>query len=242
MRVVLWELLVGLAGLALGVLLILGHGYLIGVVFAAASIAWLAYRMDFVYAGPAPGAFSRGRAHLDIARATIVWLTLAAVGVLLLVSAHQRWSRDFRGEVASFALTALGFFLMRELTRRKRSAELRLEGGYAEERVVNSLEPLAREGWQIENNVLRDDAWGDVDVVARDPRGRVFAIETKSRDLRRRDVRQALGNAAWLQGKLGVRWVNAVVCVPGDAPARADGKAWIVGASQLTGWLRTARV
>lgn len=243
MQAVLWELPVGVLGLILGGLLIAGHGYLIGGAFLAASTAWLAYRMEFVNPGKSPGAFSLGRAYLDGVRTAIVWTILIAVAVFLFIGSQEHWSQDLRGQVATFALSGLAFFLLKELKRVSDSALARLEGGAAEECVVHSLQPLRNEGWTVENNLMRDDGWGDVDVVVRDPRGRVFAIETKSRELRRKDIRQALGNAAWLHRHLGnVRWVNAVVCVPGDVPARLDGKAWIVGAGVLADWLRTARV
>jgi hypothetical protein len=148
-----------------------------------------------------------------------------------------------RGQVATYALAGLAFFLLCEHKRVGDSALSRLDGGLAEEAVVASLTSLAAEGWwRIENNRLRDDGFGDVDVIASDPSGRVFAIETKSRPLRRRDLRQALGNAAWLKGRLGVRWVNAVVCVPGDTAGSRDGKAWVVGQEQLVDRLRNAPV
>lgn len=242
MQALVWELLVGLLGLILGGLLIAGHGYLIGGVSLAASAAWLAYRMEFVNAGSSPGAFSRGRAYLDGVRTMIVWTMLVTDAAFLFIGSHEHWNHDLRGQVASFALAGLAFFLLKELNRISNSAIARLEGGAAEKCVVDSLRPLREEGWTIENNLVRDDGWGDVDVVVRDPRGRVFAIETKSRELKRKDIRQALGNAVWLRNYLDVRWVNAVVCVPGTAPARPDGRAWVVGAGSLTDWLRTTRI
>ncbi len=241
-RAKVWQLAVGAVGLALAALLLLGQGYVIGAVVLAASVAWTTYRLEFVDAGPAPGAFSFGRAKLDAVRAAIVAVVLGVVCILLFVAAHERWTRDFRGQVGSFALCGLAFFLLLELQRVTDSANNRFDGGFAEQRVVDSLKPLADEGWQIQNNLLRDDGWGDIDIVLQDRDGRVFAIETKSGALRRKHVRQALDNAAWLKRHTNVRWVNAVVCIPGDTPARPDGKAWIVGSAQIADWLRTARI
>lgn len=43
----------------------------------------------------------------------------------------------------------------------------------------------------------------DVDHIVCGPTG-AYAIETKSRPFSKRDTHQALGNAAWLKGQLGV--------------------------------------
>jgi hypothetical protein len=240
MRVTLWELVVGVVGLLFALVFLLGGGLAIGTFFSVGSLGWLAYRFRFVDAGPRPGSFSIGRAYLDVVRAAILFVTVMGVSAITFIASRHHWDREVRGQVAIYALAGLAFFLLRELKNVSDSAVRRFDGGLAEETVVASLTPLASDGWHIQNNVLRDDGWGDVDVVVEDGHGRVFAIETKSRPLRRRDVRQALGNAAWLKQHLGVRWATAVVCVPGDEPARRDGVAWIVGAQRLADWIRTA--
>jgi hypothetical protein len=238
-RALVWELIVGALGLLLGVLFLIGSGYVMGCVFLVASAAWLAYRIRFVDAGSRPGGFAFGGALLDSIRAFIVWTSLALVWVLLVVSWMHHWNRDSRGQVATFALAGLGFFLARELKRVSDRASLRYDGGLAEERVVESLAPLQARGWVIENNVLRGDGYGDIDLIARAPSTTVYAIETKSSGWGYKAVGQAVGGAIWLKKRLGARFVTAVVCVPGDIPARKYGAGWIVGADRIAEWLGT---
>lgn len=88
------------------------------------------------------------------------------------------------------------------------------------------------------DNFLRDDGWGNIDHVAWGASG-VYAIETKSGQLRRSHLRQAAGNAAWLKGKLAVPWVTAVICLPDETPAHQDGWVYVMGQRELLDWLRS---
>jgi hypothetical protein len=158
------------------------------------------------------------------------------------VAAFQHWATlDARGRVAVWALAGFAWLVYREMDRRGDEAINWLIGSRAEEEVGRKLDALRAEGWEVIHN-LKKDFGGNVDHFIRGERG-AYAIETKSGRFRRRDLPQALGNAAWVKEKFGERWVTAVLCVAGDSsPPHQEGRAWVLHRDDLQKWLQNRPV
>jgi Nuclease-related domain len=121
------------------------------------------------------------------------------------------------------------------MNRRVDGAQL-AGGSYAEQPVGTELEPLREQGWSLIHD-WKKDRGGNVDHVVWSDDG-AYAIETKSGGYSRRELGQARGNAAWAREKLGVRWVDPVLCMgePPPQPVYTDG-VWVMGVSDLGTWL-----
>lgn len=232
-----WQLCAGVLGLLLSAMLLAGGGYAIGLFFLAVTTVWLVFRLRVAEPGHVAGAFAVRRGRLKLAQTAVLLAIYVCVCATLFVAQHDNWSRHTEGQVATYALAGFAFLLLREMNRLGDSALNWLSGGWAEQAVGTSLAELREDGWTVIDNWLRDDGWGNIDHVVWGPNG-AYAIETKSGSFRRSHLSQALGNAAWTKRKLGVRWVTAVVCVPGRAEPREDGYAWVVGRECLVEWLR----
>jgi hypothetical protein len=150
-----------------------------------------------------------------VATATL-FAALVTTIVFVVIAAISHWSRDPQGQVAIYALTGLEILLFVEMRRRGDEAANWLVGSRAEREVGRQLEPLREEGWHVVHN-LKKDRGGNVDHLVWSERG-AYAIETKSRSLRRSDLGQAKVNAWWAKEKFGARWVEPLVCVRSDPP------------------------
>jgi Nuclease-related domain len=234
-----WQL-AGVVVLTLfGLLLLAGGDYVSGPVLLALVALLVTSHLQPVERSIA-GSYGRSRWRLSLLQAlALLAIQLVVIGVFV-VAAVQHWATlDARGRVAVWALAGFAWLVYREMDRRGDEAINWLIGSRAEEEVGRRLDALRAEGWEVIHN-LKKDSWGNVDHFIRSERG-AYAIETKSGRFRRRDLTQALGNAAWVKEKFGERWVTAVLCTAGDQSfrPRQEGYAWVVHLDELQSWLRT---
>ncbi len=240
MSVRVWEL----AALLVGVLVALGQFLTgapgLGVAVLAGALGWFGTRVQLVDRPGSAGGFARRKGRLELMQMATLFVAMLAVVGTSLAAVAAGWNHDLEGRTAILALVAVELLLLGEVGRRGDSAFRLLKGADSEAAVGDELDPLREQGWFVFHDWPKEFG-GNVDHVVCGPRG-AFAIETKSGHFRRRDISQAAGNAAHVQRKLGVRWVQAVLCVedPAQEPLKQD-VVWVVGRHSLREWLLQQR-
>jgi hypothetical protein len=235
-----WEVAAGALFTAVGAFLVAGGAYAAGVVTLSLVVLVLAVRARVLNDPDLAGGYAGRRAKLETIQTAALGVILVVVLVTMAVALVAQWSEDRQGQIAIYALAGVEVLLLRELDRRSESALRWRKGGRAESQVGVELEPLRAEGWLVLHDVLRDNAQ-NVDHIVCGASG-AFAIETKSRGyVRRSDISQTRGHAAWLREKLNQGWVTGVLCIDGDSSPHERDLVWIVPRSQLRDWLRKQR-
>lgn len=112
-----WELLVGGLGLLLATLLLIGHGYTIGLFFLAVASVWLLARLRVAEPGHIAGAFALRQGWLIVARMLALFAIYVGICITFFIAQHDHWHTQTPGQVATYALAGLAFFLLRELNR-----------------------------------------------------------------------------------------------------------------------------
>lgn len=235
-----WEVAAGVLLACVGVVLALGGAYGPGIVTVAVVVLVLAVRTQIRNDPDIAGGIALRRSTLELVQTAALGVILLTVLGTMVVALLAGWNHDHNGQTAIYALAGLEVLLLRELDRLGDSAMRWLIGGRAEREVGAGLEPLRAHGWLVAHDVLRDNRQ-NIDHVACGPSG-CFAIETKNRQfVRRADLTQARGHAAWLKEQLNQGWVTAVLCLDGDVAPHEREQVWIVGRSNLRRWLENRR-
>jgi hypothetical protein len=235
-----WEVLLGIVPLVIALLWLAGGLVIPGVVLVCLLAFAVASRARIVERQVA-GAHTRTRAVLALTRSLALLVILVVVLALLWVVDRRDWTDGTPGLIASYALSGLAIYLLRDVARYADEAVDYFIGGDAERRVAKVLEPLRELGWTIAHNVPREHR-GNLDHFLTGPTG-AFAIETKSGKYRAVDRGQAVSNAIWAREKFGERFVTAVLCVLTDAPGQprkelhGKGEVWVIGPAQLREWI-----
>lgn len=241
MRVRIWELGAAFLGVLIALVYFLNGAIAIGVGILAAVMAGIAARMRPLEHPGVPGGHAREKAGIELAMIIALATAELAVISLLFVAAMAHWQRQPPGLVAIFALAALSVVLGVEFKRRMTEFENWGLGVNSEEAVAKELERLPNERWFVTHNLLKRQR-GNIDHIAIASTG-AFVIETKSRGYRTADGAQARGAALELRELTGIRWVTAVVCVPGaDQPCKREKEnVWVVPQAGLAEWLQDCR-
>lgn len=240
MRLRWWESAALALPLLLGVLFLISHLWVAGVVLVALVTVIGASRAHIAERNIA-GFHTRARGRLLLLRGIALLAIYFTVVALLFVMRADHWTDTSQGRVAFYASVGLAFYLIRDVWRLGNEAADAVVGGDAETRVAGELEPLRDKGWSIIHNVLREGR-GNVDHVVLGP-GAAFAVETKSGRYRATDRGQAVSNAIWVKEKFSQRFVTAVLCVGTEPPAtpmlvrHGNSTLWVVGPGQLRGLL-----
>lgn len=229
------DIAAALLGLGLAALFLVGGAIAPGIVLLALAVFFVATRAGMRETPGIAGAFARRRGVLgQVATFALLVVLFVVVGTLV-VAGLEQWTPDAHDFVAVCALFGVVVLLYGEIDRRSEDAARWQKGARAEDRVGEELAPLRDRGWIVFHDVLTGR--GNVDHVVTGPSG-AFAIETKSGPFRRADIGQAAANAAWVKERLGVRWVNAVLCVDDEAQApMRSGVVSVVDVRQLRSWL-----
>ena len=240
MRVNIWILAGSCLGFLLALVYVLAGEVMIGLGLAAATLTGLSWHLrPLDYRGIAGGQV-RSTARVTTVKITGLFLAFVIVLVLLFESAFETWSHYRMGAVAIFALCGLEAMLALELERQTDTLINQRRGAQGEEIVRQELDVLRDEGWLVLHNYEKPYG-GNVDHIAIGPHG-AFAIETKAGRYRAANASQAIGSAMAVRERAGIGWVTAVVCVPNQDIPVQKGAAWLVGRSDLTAWLRAARL
>lgn len=213
--------------------------FAIGVAITAGVVAAVAARLSPLEMRGVAGGHARGRGRVEAIKALSLVLAAVTCAALLLAGAFAGWSEEPLGLLAIIALFGLELMLLLEARRSGDELLDWLKGAESEEAVAQELSRLPNGSWFVTHNRARDSG-GNIDHVAIGPTG-AFAIETKSRSYKGKDLPQALGAAMALRELTGIGWVTAVVCVPGDHEAQKRGPVWVVGRDRLTAWLLGAQ-
>lgn len=232
-----WEGVLFCLALALAILFLLGGEIAAGLVLAALTVVFVAWRAQIPERNVA-GGYARMRALLLLAQwAALLTIYLVCMWLTWTMYRHH-WTRDHHGRVAFWLLVGFGFFLVRETVRIGERGGDWWHGSGMERDVARRLETLREEGWLVIHDLARDTG-GNVDHYVAGPTG-AFAIETKLGRNRAAARNQAISNAVWAKSKFGARWVTAILCVATDPPAQPiqQGHAWVVGPDQLLDLVR----
>jgi hypothetical protein len=232
-----WEAIAALVGALFGLLLVIGGGAVFGIAIVCADALWLLTRVSIRdRLDQPPGRHARMRGRLGLLKLLLIFGVYGCVAVGGWLVQREDNPDERVSQVAVFALAGLAFLLLREAKEAADDAFNWLLGARAESAVGRSLEQLRKEGWLVVHGYSRGRL-GDIDHVACGPGG-VYAIETKSYRFRRGDLRRTAWNAAWLKRKLGVSWVDGVLCVNEQRVASREGQVWVVGHDELVDWIR----
>jgi hypothetical protein len=235
-----WEAGVAIFGALFGLLLIPGGGAVFGIAVICTDALWLLTRVSIRdRIDQPPGRHARLRGRLGFLKLALIFGVYGCVAVAGWMVHRANTPRERTSQIAAFGLAGLAFLLLREAKEAADDALNWLLGARAETEVGHSLEQLRGEGWLVVHGYSRDRP-GDIDHVLCGPGG-VYAIETKSYGFRRRDLRRVAWNAAWLKRKLGVNWVDGVLCVNEDLEPVQEGPIWVLGHGQLVDWIRARR-
>jgi hypothetical protein len=232
-----WELAGGLVVAFAGVIFMLGGNYPVGIATLALLVFLLALRTRIIESVEIAGNYARKRGVLEGVQAIALGVVVLTVSALLAVALALGWNKNQEGLVAILALSGVSVLLMRDIDKRSESALNWITGGRAEARVGRELDALREAGWLVEHDRLRG-SHRNVDHIFCGPGG-AFAFETKAGSvLRRNDLGQARGNAAWLSYRLRQGWVTPVLCLDGgDEKPCETGGVWVMGTTYVRAWL-----
>jgi hypothetical protein len=164
-------------------------------------------------------ATSPRRATFDAIALAVAFLAVDLFVVVAMVAEWVHWST---GVLAVLALAAVVLLLFRD--------------DVADAFASGTHNLLTAEGWSVEHDV--SNARGTlIGTLVRGESG-AYIVQVRNRAYRLEHLRRARRDATWLHGLLG-SWVTPVLCLAlrDDGPHRRDG-VWIMGADNLTDWLR----
>jgi hypothetical protein len=180
-------------------------------------------------------ATSPRRATFD---AIAIALALLAVDAFVAVAMVAEWIHWSTGVLAVLALAAVVLLLFRDDVADALAAGTQTLLAADDGSVRRVLDGLG-EGWTIDHDM--SNARGILIGSLVQGSSGAYIVQVRNRAYRLEHLRRARRDAAWLHPLVG-GWVTPVLCLAlrDDEPHRRDG-VWIMGADQLTDWLRARK-
>ena len=183
-----------------------------------------------------PGSFANRRAAAEF-RVAFVFMVLALVGVVVCAAMVLSGTATIVGAGALvFVAVAAKHFFDDRLGIGIRWGK----GGSGEAAVGELLEELRADGYRVEHD-LDHIVPGNVDHLVRSPT-RAFMVETKFRAYHDRDIPKARRDAATIARRLGISWVQPIICLATRSygPLNVRGVI-VVGLDQLLPFIRSTQ-